>query len=108
MKKLIILFVLLSLGVVLNPFNKKDDPKRFLPPTYEGIESIGCKVEQVSTGKDSFWHVHVWIAYKEGILMKLFAIRPVNERMKALEDCNWWMEFVRKNAPKPKPPQVRS
>ena len=111
--RILLLVVCFLIGVLIatNPFAKKDDPRRFLPPTYEGIEAIGCKIEQVSTGKDSFWHTHIWIAYKDSLFMKLFSIRPADERKKALEDCNWWMDYVRKNAPKPpkqRLPLVRS
>jgi len=92
---------------VLTLEGKDDKDARFLPPTYEGIVSLGCKCTQITIIKDSWWHTHVVIVYKDQTLIRLYSIRLGNERKKALEDCNRWMEYVRKHAPKSKLPREK-
>jgi len=106
-KWLVIITILWLIGLLLCiKLEAKDDQKRFLPPTYEGIVRLHCTCNLISTHGEQWWHTHVMIVYKEITLIKLYSIRPPNERKKALADCDRWMEYVRKNAPKPKPKKL--
>jgi len=84
------------LAIICNSFYAVGEDK-MIPPKLEGIMSLSCTCKQIKmpTG-ESWWHTHVIVEYDKTFMVKLYSIRPGNERKKALEDCDRWMRDVHK------------
>lgn len=60
------------------------------PADFRNATASGCQMTEVAGAepKDRWWHVYLWLEFPDHKWQKRIAIRPGNERAKALKDCD--------------------
>ena len=75
--------------------------KEPMPPTFEGVEKVGCRCEEVTDkNKVTWWRTYIWVETQTGLYHRLYSIRTKEERKKALLDCERWLQAFHKELEK--------
>lgn len=80
------------------------------PEVWATHERVGCTASLIPDPdkRNARWHVRVWVAYttdgSEHVWSALYSMRDQHERRRALQDCDDWLECLRKRSEeKPSP-----
>jgi hypothetical protein len=70
------------------------------PLNIDLVKKVGCRANKVVEPDRTTcrWHVQVYVEYQDESWQRLFAIRPANERSRALSDCDEWLTCFQKAA----------
>lgn len=74
----------------------------YLPPEPALVVANGCTIQQYKAPDDYWWwHVYVWTKDVRGReWRRLFSIREIDQRKKALDDCELWLRCLEKTIKK--------
>lgn len=60
-------------------------------------QQAGCELLETPPERNvSWWHTHVWIQFPDKRWVRLYSVRPGNERSKALKDCDEFLHEYQK------------
>ena len=71
----------------------------YVPPDLSTVVRMGCDIqEHQAPDKHRWWQVHVWTKDAEGNRwQRLFAMREITQRAKALDDCDAWLRCIERS-----------